>query len=746
MTANENLELDLEDRLAQLWRDRVNLSTQTAAIDVFDQKVQLLRYDMAEFVAEIDRLSSELVEAEGNGDQLRLALADQQAQLARVRERAYMLEEILTKALRNPTFPLGEFLKRRLAFAAAKLVKPVSKRASIRLKNSARKRDPRRYLSNREAVALVQAAATSDYDFQSRSIVSSYFPVDYRDPPPPLHIQLDSGVLVRSQFKSVSGKFAAPSVGTPKFSIITPFFAHLDYFIECAKSVAALVEAGAPDFEWIVFNDDPSIPDDKLENLLPKAIRMRTRVISDGRNHGITEAINRAIRASTKDWAVLLDCDDLLEPDALSALSAAILDDPQCRYFTSLMTDIDETGREIRKRMPSGELIDLFEKGMIAGHLVAFRRDLYDDLGGFDARFSGVQDYEFVLRVAAQEKISRINHHLYRYRWHTKTQSVSRMNRQFRLANAARMAFLRETMGLCVPSEVRSPLPEAPEVFCVIRTQGHRMELLAAAVASVQAQACPATACIVVHGDDETLAFVRRYLTLALGDVKSAHPPIILHAPRTDLRRGYPCNVALDYLTAHADHYDLLCFLDDDDHLLPHFAERLVLLMRLTGADMSYGQANAIPLHGEPFVQHRLRPWLSVLASNFITFNSFMLRVDAFIQSGATFRTDMHYLEDHHFLIQLIGAGVRAAALSEVVSEYRLLGDGNSDQKQDMVQYRLCEKKVKQLAKTVAQGLPTKAFWDDVLAFPTEERDSFDEGELMILRKTQDMVKGAARG
>lgn len=746
MAKNKKPELDLEDRLRQLWRDRVNLPAQNAAIDVFDQKVQLLRYDRAELVAEIDRLNLELAEAEGNGDQLRITLADHQAQLVRMRERAYMLEEILTKALHNPTFPLWELLKRRLAFAAAKLVKPVSKRASLRLKNSARKRDPSRYLSYREAVPLVQATAMSDYDFQSRSIVSSYFPADYRDPPPPLHIQLDSGVLVRNHFRSVSEKHAAPSVGAPKFSIVTPFFAHLDYFVECAKSVAALADESAPDFEWIVFNDDPSIPNDKLEFLLPKTIRMCTRVISDGRNHGIAEAINRAIRASKKDWVVLLDCDDLLESNALSTLSAAILNDPQCRYFTSLMTDIDETGREIRKRVAGGELIDLFEKGMIAGHLVALRRDLYDDLGGFDPRFSGVQDYEFALRVAAREKIARINHHLYRYRWHTKTQSVSRVNRQLRLSNAARMAFLRETMGLSVLSEVRTPLPEAPELFCVIRTQGQRMDLLAAAVASVQVQAYPATACVVVHGDDEALAFVRRYLTSTLGDVKSAHPPIILHAPRTDLRRGYPCNVALDYLRAHADHYDLLCFLDDDDHLLPHFAERLALVMRLTGADMSYGQANAIPQHGEPFVQHRLRPWLSVLAENFITFNSFVLRVDTFVRSDVSFRTDMHYLEDHHFLVQLVGAGVRAVALSEVVSEYRLLGDGNSDQKQDMVQYRLCKNRVEQVAKAVAQRVPTKAFWDDVLGFPTEERDPFDEGELMILLKAQQMVQGVSRG
>ncbi len=206
------------------------------------------------------------------------------------------------------------------------------------------------------------------------------------------------------------------------------------------------------------------------------------RVLSDGRNHGIARALDRGILEAANPWVVLLDCDDMLEPIALDALASAIMKTPKCRYFSSLMIDIDDAGRVLRRRTGNHELIDLFEALMVAGHMVAFRRDLYTELGGFDPRFSGVQDFDFALRVAAQEQIQRIPQHLYCYRWHSRTQSVSHLERQARLTNAVRTAFLRETIGLRPCSKTRQPLPERPEIFCVMRTQGNRMELLAAAI------------------------------------------------------------------------------------------------------------------------------------------------------------------------------------------------------------------------------------------------------------------------
>jgi len=761
MTGREEFERYLE----KVWTDRINLPVQSSAHDAFQSRVTLLRYELAEGEDERKRLRAFVQELNGALAQEREAVRAAQEQLQELngalaqereavraaQEQLYSLANILTVNLSRPWLPLRDWAYRRLALLAAGMVRPFSERRAERFKKSAKKRNPRRYQFSSSTVFVGSAISRlseerrievpDEYDAQTRKIIERYFPHGYKEPPPPLHIQVGSAELVRDLLNAAPESLAPPLKDSPAFSIITPFFAHVNFFEECANSVAALAVQTSQRFEWIIVNDDPAVADEQLLARIPTTIKACTRIISDGQNRGIALALDRGIAEAAYPWIVLLDCDDMLEPNALDVLASAINNSPRCRYFSSLMIDIDEHGRELRRRRGEADLTRLFEAGMIAGHMIAFRRDLYKEVGGFDPRFSGVQDFDLALRIASREKIQRIPQHLYRYRWHMSSQSVSRQDRQARLTNAVRVAFLRETVGFRHESSTRSPLPERPEIFCVIRTQGNRMDLLCSALKSVRAQVIPTTPCIVVHGDNEILRFVREHLPPKLGEAHTERPAIILHANKTNLRRGYPCNVALDFLKAHAKQYHLLCFLDDDDHFLPTFAERLTQLMRLSGADLTYGMANALPKDGEPLVQHQLRPWLTVLAGNFIPFNSFLVRVDAVIEAGAVFEEDMDYLEDHHFLIQLVGAGLRGAPLAEVVSEYRLIGDGNADIKRDMDHFTDCQNRVRKKAKEAARALSQAAFWNDILDFPTRERGPFDERELAHILEVRDLLK-----
>lgn len=472
------------------------------------------------------------------------------------------------------------------------------------------------------------------YEEATGQILRRYFPpgATGTQRPQPLHMLFGSAALVFRRLASVPPRSEAtvPNAPVRIYTIITPFFRHESFFVRCAQSVAALVEAGtvpakAPEVNWIVVNDDPSCPDERLQGLLPPAVRNRTRIISDGRNHGIAAALNIGVRAAADGWILLLDCDDMLEPHAVRTLNAWLDANPGYRYVSSAMIDIDENDRELRRRRQADPPERLFEAGMVAGHLVAFRRDLFDELGGFDTRFSGVQDYDFALRAAAQEPLGQMPEHLYRYRWHPNTVSVSRMGRQERLTDAVRASFLRRLVNpppgrpLC-----RQPLREVPRGLCIIRTQGTRMELLREAIASVRSQGIPMTPCIVVHGGVETFDFVRRRV-LNDAAAQEGPAPIFLVAPEDHRRRGHPCNVGLTHLRAEAGQYDVLCFLDDDDYLLPHFATRLVQTMRLTGADFAYGLTNALPTTGEPFVQHQLLPTVALFGGNFMPINSYLI-------------------------------------------------------------------------------------------------------------------------
>ena len=767
------------DYLHRVMTERLNANSLQKAHRGLSSHIELLRYELAETLAEardarqhylqdLETVRARLADAEQarmkaekNASEAHDARQHYLRDLEAAQARIGFLEETLTNALRRPLKPLGQALRRRLAYISAGVVGLLSKRYRAKLKASARKRDPRRYLNGGggpTSVKHLEAQYTSDdhiYDCQTREISERFLP--FAKDERPFHLDLCSADFVRARLEAAPvGNLALPDseIG---FSVLTPYFAHESFFVECAKSVAAAAVRVNRPVEWVVFNDDPTMPDDQLKSLIPEALQRQVRIVSDGQNHGIAVAQNRAAAAASYTWLVLLDCDDLLEPQALEALETAIIGAPGTRYFSSLMIDIDESGAELRRRRREHMPSDLFREGMIVGHMVAVRRDLFDALQGFDPRFSGVQDYHFALRVAQREQIGCLPMHLYRYRWHERTQSISGAFRQAKLSNAVRSAFLNESLGVERPGPLTTTdLPLIPRALCVVRTQGGRMELLENTLASIRAQSLQITPCIVVHGDDDLHDFVKRQLTKqSLPD--ETVPAVILKAPNTSLKRGYPCNVALDYLEKNRDTYDLLCFLDDDDHYLPGFADRLVHLMRATEADIAYCATNALPKTGEPVAQHKLLPFTALLAGNFIPFNSFLVRTEAVFAARARFNETLHYLEDYDFLVQLLLAGVRAEPLHETLSEYRLLGDGNSAIKQDVAHFQECEEQVRQRIAGAALSKPAsatirssalteEAFIADVMAFPFKAgTGQWGDQEFTHLKIAYDVLKQLRR-
>lgn len=779
MNSNASHMPEVYDYLNRVMTERLNAKSLQKAQSGLSSHVELLRYELAESLAEADDTRQQslrdlevaqarLFEAEqarieaqeyasAEHDARQQALRDLEVAQARVA----FLQETLTKALLRPLKPLGQALRRRLAYIAAEVLGLGSRRYREKFTASARKRDPRRYLNSvgdQTSVKCFEVTCTSDnqiYDSQTRLICERFLPFakDQR----PVHLDLCSADYVRARFETAPVCTLVLPDSEIGFSILTPYYAHESFFVDCAKSLAAAAVRVNRPVEWVVYNDDPTMPDDKLRALIPEGLQRQVRILSDRKNYGIAVGQNRAAAAARYTWLVLLDCDDLLEPQALEELEAAIIGSPSTRYFSSLMIDIDERGAELRRRRRGHKPWDLFREGMIVGHMVAIRKDLFDALEGFDPRFSGVQDYHFALRAAQREQIGCLPMHLYRYRWHERTQSVSAAFRQTKLCNAVRSEFLNESLGVERSGPLISTgLPLFPRVLCVVRTQGERMELLESALSSIRAQNLNITPCIVVHSDDEAHGFVKRHLAM-----ESLHdeliPAVVLKAPNTNLRRGYPCNVALDHLEENRSNFDLLCFLDDDDHYLPGFADRLVQLMRATEADLVYCATNALPRTGEPVAQHKLMPFTALLAGNFIPFNSFIVRTEAVFAARARFNENLHYLEDYDFLVQLLLAGVRAEPLHETLSEYRILGDGNSSIKQDMAHFEECQAQVRKRIVGTALSRPAsstvrsnelteEAFIADVTAFPFKaSMDKWGNQESAHLRMAYDVLKQVRR-
>jgi glycosyltransferase involved in cell wall biosynthesis len=261
----------------------------------------------------------------------------------------------------------------------------------------------------------------------------------------------------------------------------------------------------------------------------------------------------------------------------------------------------------------------------------------------------------------------------------------------------------------------------------MIRTQGQRYELLEEAVRSVTNQPVAMTPCIIVHGELEALYAVEQWArSLAL-------PAVVLHAPDLSKKRGYPINVGLEYLESHADQYDFVCFLDDDDIIYPLYSERLTSAINLSGADIAVGLSNQRELWVAPEAGHRLLPTSALVAGNFIPIHAFIVRTSYLRQTNVRFREDLHYLEDWDFLLQLLAGGGVFETVNEVVCEYRLIGDGNRQVRTRPEEFELCRWRVLARGSFCAQKLGGGRFCRDLAAFDFESRPALAPHEIRQL-------------
>ena len=144
------------------------------------------------------------------------------------------------------------------------------------------------------------------------------------------------------------------------------------------------------------------------------------------RNLGATGNFTDCIRRARGHLVHLLHADDLVEPGFYARMHRAFEPDPKvgaafCRHFF-----IDAAGRELSlspvERRESGILDQaarrLAEEQRIMAPAMVVRRDVYEELGGFDDRLACAEDWEMWVRIAAQYPVWYETEPLARYRMH----------------------------------------------------------------------------------------------------------------------------------------------------------------------------------------------------------------------------------------------------------------------------------------------------------------------------------------
>jgi glycosyltransferase involved in cell wall biosynthesis len=173
---------------------------------------------------------------------------------------------------------------------------------------------------------------------------------------------------------------------------ITVVIACFNYGTFIAESVASALsqEAGEP---RVIVVDDGSTDSHTLAELerLPPQVQLITQA-----NAGVAEARNTALRLVRTRYALSLDADDRLCPDALRRLRAPLEAEPRLGFSYGLMRYIGDWEGVIR--LPAFDPYRLLYRHNI-GATALIRHELFEDVGGYDPLFRGYEDWEFWLHA-----------------------------------------------------------------------------------------------------------------------------------------------------------------------------------------------------------------------------------------------------------------------------------------------------------------------------------------------------------
>jgi glycosyltransferase involved in cell wall biosynthesis len=205
-------------------------------------------------------------------------------------------------------------------------------------------------------------------------------------------------------------------------TVVVTNYNYAGYLEEAVGS--ALGQQGGPP-RVIVVDDGSTEPDtDAVLARLAESVTIERQA-----NAGLAAARNAGLRLATTPYLMVLDADDRLMPGALDALRPALDRDPQLGFAYGITRFFGEWEGEMS--MPPYDPYGLLYRHTI-GSTCLMRRELFEQVGGFDSSFSGYEDWEFWLHaLECGWQGRRVDQVTFEYRRHGATM-LSGARREYR--------------------------------------------------------------------------------------------------------------------------------------------------------------------------------------------------------------------------------------------------------------------------------------------------------------------------
>ena len=169
-----------------------------------------------------------------------------------------------------------------------------------------------------------------------------------------------------------------------------------------ARAIDSILAQTIADLELIVVDDGST---DATAAVTERYARddARVRLLSLGRNVGISRSLNEGLRAAHAAVVAINDADDFSSPQRLERQLALLDARPDVAVIGCRMREVDERGRVLRPRTSfragdAGAVLMRFNP--IPNSAAAFRREAALAVGGYDPRLRYAMEYDLWLRMA----------------------------------------------------------------------------------------------------------------------------------------------------------------------------------------------------------------------------------------------------------------------------------------------------------------------------------------------------------
>lgn len=202
-------------------------------------------------------------------------------------------------------------------------------------------------------------------------------------------------------------------------SVVVPVYNAADHLRETLSSI---YNQTYKSIEIIAVDDGSS--DDSID--IARSFDGRVILVQQP-NSGPAAARNRGVAEAKGEWIAFLDADDLWVPEKLEKQLHAMSNREWSYTDSRFMGGVNDGKQDSDlNEKPSGNVIEKLICGnFISTSSVLLRRNIFNEVGGFDENLRSIEDWDLWIRIASRYPISYVPDPLLKYRVHSISASRS---------------------------------------------------------------------------------------------------------------------------------------------------------------------------------------------------------------------------------------------------------------------------------------------------------------------------------